>query len=811
MNLAAIVRTVAVLVLLSWPVVGGAGAPIHPMVLAQTADGARTDFFVVLGEQADLSPAADLPTKQDKGRFVVEALRRTADASQAEIRALLDARGVAFRSFYIVNAILVTGDGALVEELAARPEVDRIEANPEISNPLPEPTGDRADAPQGIEWNVAKIGAPDAWALGFTGQGIVVGGADTGIDWDHPALKGNYRGWNGITVNHDYSWHDAVHSGGGVCGADSTEPCDDHGHGTHTIGTAVGTDGGSNQIGVAPGARWIGCRNMNQGNGTPATYMECMEWFLAPYPIGGTPAQGDPSKAPDVTNNSWNCTPSEGCSWETLRLAVEAQRAAGILMVVSAGNSGPSCSTVSEPAAIYDASYTVGSTTSTDAMSGFSSRGPATANQGNPTLNKPDIAAPGSSIRSSYPGGTYQGGWSGTSMAAPHVAGAAAILWSARPELIGNPGGTEAVLNAHALRLPGIVEGCGGNYVLGPNNTWGHGRLDIASAVTSAITLAPAGLSISELNGNGSGVIEPGEWATVAPSWHNTSDLPATSISGGLTSTSVQFLSSTASYGTIPAGATVSCSASNDCYLLRSTAARPSTHWDLVLHETLSSSEEYDWTLHLGGSFSDVPVGSWAYSFVETVLHNGITSGCGAGLYCPAATVTRWQMAVFIALARAGGADIPTEGTIPGKGDFDCSPGGTSVFADVPPDDAGCRHVHAIAASGITAGCGSDAYCPSGLVTRWQMAVFMARAMLDGTPIPTTGSIPGLGPYDCSLGGSSVFTDISPDDPGCPAVHYLAAQQVTAGCGGGDYCPADAIARDQMSVFLTKAFALELD
>ncbi len=113
--------------------------------------------------------------------------------------------------------------------------------------------------------------APDLWALGYTGQNIVVGNADTGIRWTHNALKTHYRGWNGTSADHDYNWWDAIHSGGGSCTPNHVEPCDDNGHGTHTTGTAIGDDGAGNQIGVAPGARWIGCRNMDQGNGTPAT------------------------------------------------------------------------------------------------------------------------------------------------------------------------------------------------------------------------------------------------------------------------------------------------------------------------------------------------------------------------------------------------------------------------------------------------------------------------------------------------------------------------------------------------------------
>jgi serine protease AprX len=124
----------------------------------------------------------------------------------------------------------------------------------------------------------------------LSGQGVVVGGQDTGYQWDHPAIKSQYRGWDGVEADHAYSWHDAIHEDLGSldlnhCGFDSPVPCDDHGHGTHTMGTIVGgADNVGTQIGVAPGARWIGCRNMENGWGTPATYSECYEWFMAPYP-----------------------------------------------------------------------------------------------------------------------------------------------------------------------------------------------------------------------------------------------------------------------------------------------------------------------------------------------------------------------------------------------------------------------------------------------------------------------------------------------------------------------------------------------
>ena len=317
---------------------------IAPWVMEHTANGQEAEFFVVLADQADLSPAASLPTKAEKGRFVYQTLQSKAQTTQDSILQWLRDRGLEHRSFYIVNAILVKGTLQVAEALAGRPDVARVEGNPRIHNDLPQP-GPSVEAPlylqrpETIEPGINYTHAPQVWALGFTGQNIVVASADTGVRWTHNALKPHYRGWDGQNADHDYNWHDSIHdSVGNPCGNDSPFPCDDFFHGSHTTGTAIGDDGAGNQIGMAPGAKWIGCRNMNQGDGTPARYIECMEFFLAPYPIGG--GQGDPTKAPDITINSWGCPASEGCSADTLQAAVEAQAAAGIMMVVAAGNSG---------------------------------------------------------------------------------------------------------------------------------------------------------------------------------------------------------------------------------------------------------------------------------------------------------------------------------------------------------------------------------------------------------------------------------------------------------------------------------------
>lgn len=1001
---------------------------VDPWVLSTAGAKGSVEFLVVLAEQASVDGAGLLPTKEEKGDHVFRALRETAARTQGPVLEELKSLGAETRPYWIANMIWVRGDLEVARMMAERPDVARVSANPSVKlKTLPAEPAEEGEAPAAIEWGITKTGAPSAWSLGFRGAGVVVAGQDTGYDWDHPALKGKYRGWNGATAVHDYNWHDAIHSGGGSCGADSPVPCDDDTHGTHTMGTIVGGEG-TNEIGMAPQAKWIGCRNMDQGNGTPATYAECFEWFVAPTNLAGL--NPDPAKAPHVINNSWGCPASEGCTDPlVLKTVVENARAAGIVVVVSAGNDGSSCETVNTPAAIYDASFSVGATDSSDNIASFSSRGPVSAD-GSGRM-KPDVSAPGVSIRSSLPGTGY-GSMSGTSMAGPHVTGHVALLLSAIPAWKGQVEAVESRITGSAVPRTS-AQTCGG--VPGsqvPNNTYGWGRIDVlasvsvvdvaiqiadtpdpvgvgstlaydvyatntgvvtatgvvatvtlsplvsfvsadagcshaagtvtctfgsvvkgtfpkkrivvsvdaagtiqssgtiegtlfdlntvnnqtfvtttsgtgadlkltlsepwdpalagapysysltvqnlgpsaaslvtvtdtlpagaafasasagcahdaglvtcdlgtlnggvsstvvvtvvpaagasitntasastassdpvpandtASATTGVVDAQPVALEVDGVAGSGvsdvNGVFEPGERVVVSPTWGNPSGGPAAlagslsafgpvSVSGGTYS----IADAAASYGTIAAGGTAACAgATGDVYELEVPVpgVRPATHWDAQATETTSTGAVRTWTIHLGESFPDVPRDYFAYRFVETIFHNGVTAGCGSAGYCPESTLSRAEMAVLVLRAKHGAAWTPP-----------ASAG--NVFTDVPVDFWAGDFIEQLAAEGITSGCGSGAYCPDNPITRAEMAVFLLKALHGASWVP-----------EASTG--AVFVDVPADYWAGDFIEELAAAGVTSGCGGGAFCPESPVTRAEMAVFLTRTFGLEL-
>jgi subtilisin family serine protease len=465
------------------------------LYVTQGAPGFHRDgFLILLEDQADLSRAASITDPAGRRAWVYQSLVETAERSQAPFWAELDRQGVEYRPHYLINMIEVLERPGLRHGYDGRQGVSSVLFQPGMrlyprASALP---GIDLGGAQGVEWNVRETGADQVWDWGYTGQGVIVGDADTGVDWGHPALKNAYLGWDGVSANHNYAWYDPWD--------ERPEPWDDSGHGTHTIGTVVGRDG-ENRIGMAPGAKWIACRNMRHGMGNPGSYVGCMEFLLAPFPLGGDPFRdGDPARGAHVVNNSWGCPAEEGCEAGTLRTGLDNLRAAGQMMVVSAGNEGPACSTVQDPPAIYDSAFSVGAVTQQERAAGFSSRGPVTADGSH--RPKPDLVAPGVEIRSSVPDGYASMG--GTSMAGPHVAGAVALLWSAEPGLVGDVDRTEALLIETALPLTvdaecasdplagGLVCGCDGDQResprddgpgVVPNMVYGWGQVDVWAAV----------------------------------------------------------------------------------------------------------------------------------------------------------------------------------------------------------------------------------------------------------------------------------------------------------------------------------------
>jgi len=296
-----------------------------------------------------------------------------------------------------------------------------------------------------------------------------VGQSDSGVDVTHPEVHDRYRG---LTEGDNYNWFDPWNG--------KSSPYDDNGHGTHTLGTILGQNG----IGVAPGATWFACANLDRNLGNPALYLDCMQFMLAPFPQGGDPFKdGDPTRAADVLNNSWGCPSLEGCDPNALLAAANHLRDAGIFVVVSAGNDGPSCSTINAPLSLYDSVFSVGAIDQDGNVADFSSRGPVTADGSGRV--KPDIVAPGVNILSSVPGGGYAPEL-GTSMAGPHVVGAVALLWSADPTLVGDIDRTEQLLSNSAEPYRGATGlGCFGGGV--PNDAYGYGVLNVYAAVKEAL------------------------------------------------------------------------------------------------------------------------------------------------------------------------------------------------------------------------------------------------------------------------------------------------------------------------------------
>jgi hypothetical protein len=305
--------------------------------------------------------------------------------------------------------------------------------------------------------------------------------------------------------------------------------------------------------------------------------------------------------------------------------------------------------------------------------------------------------------------------------------------------------------------------------------------------------LVPEELAVDTVPGasDGNGVLEPGEAVDVRPSWRNATGAAQafTGALGALSGPPGATYSTTdagGDYGVVPDAATAPCA---DCYsvAVSDPGSRPATHWDASATESLApdiQGQTRSWALHVGRSFSDVPATHLFYRFVETLLHHSITGGCGSGAYCPAQATTRAQMAVFALVAREGAG-------------FSAPACGAPVFGDVPAGSPFCSWIEELARRGVVTGCGNGNYCPGEPVTRGQMAVF-ALATLDPAFVPPACAPP------------NTFPDVPEDSPFCSWVEELARRGVVSGCGGGNYCPGDAVTRDQMAVFISGTFGLRL-
>lgn len=434
-------------------------------------------IFVIMSDQTDLGGLHLSEDNNLRAGTVYDALVDHAETSQADIREELDNLGIGYTPYYLVNGLAVDAGPTIGIWLERRSDVDRVIENP-VLRPLQSPleiiSGDD-DAPTAPEWNLTMIGADRIWnEFGITGEGIVIGHADSGVQGDHPVLAQSYRG---AGIGDDYNWFDPWF--------DSTSPTDSSGHGTHTLGIILGSG-----TGVAPGAQWFACANLVRNLGNTALYLDCLQFLMAPYPAGGDPfTNGDPNLAAHVINNSWLCPEIEGCDSYALIEAAKNLREAGVFVVVAAGNEGPRCGSVQYPMATFDEVFSVGAIDEYGELALFSSLGPVNSDGSERT--KPDLVAPGDGVLSAFPNDTYSV-QSGTSMAAPHIAGVVALMWSANPSLVGDIDHTEQILAQTAKPYSGIIPTCTKGEAT-PNNAVGYGVVDAYGAVKAALEFAQDG------------------------------------------------------------------------------------------------------------------------------------------------------------------------------------------------------------------------------------------------------------------------------------------------------------------------------
>lgn len=446
-----------------------------------------TEFLVFLADQADLSAAYAIDDWAARGWFVYHALHEVASRSQQDLRTWLEAEHIPHQPLWIANAMIVQGRAAEVEALAARSDVALLRANYQLSLALPDdatlpprllyPDRLRPLAQTGdVQWHVRQVQADRVWAdFGVSGQGIVVANIDSGVLYEHVALRQNYRGYRADSNPvADYNWFDPGNS--------FEQPGDEIGHGTHVMGLmAARADlDGLPVVGIAPGATWIAARGCSGFSCLETDLLQAAQWVLAPTDSNGENPR--PDLRPHIVNGSFAGQSGDPYYQEY----TNAWRAAGMFPVFAAGNVNTlRCSSSGSPGD-YANVVGVGATNRNDLIGSFSGMGPTVDGR-----IKPDLVAPGADILSTYATGPEQfTTLKGTSMASPVVAGSVALLWAANPTLIGDYAATYRLLIDTALPItdetfnaPRFAQ-CPAESV--PNNVYGHGRLNAYAAVAEA-------------------------------------------------------------------------------------------------------------------------------------------------------------------------------------------------------------------------------------------------------------------------------------------------------------------------------------
>ncbi|MBK8982101.1 MAG: S8 family serine peptidase [Ignavibacteria bacterium] len=407
---------------------------------------------------------------EDRARIVITTLRNKAEQTQSPILNYLKTESMIgkvrkYNSYWITNMIYADATPEVIINLSKRNDIDVMDYDAllDFDRPYDEKPAAQHNT-ESVETGLRVVKADLLWALGFTGAGRTVMHIDTGVDVLHPALGPRWWGNNGRAWYH--AWFDPI-------SPFTTQPFDCGSHGTHTMGIMCGRNSASGDtVGVAPDARWMAAGITDcPGSSNPSMNIAAYQWAMDPDTNALT------MDMPDVISCSWQDPSASGdqCTNSIYRTVLTAVEAAGIAVVFSAGNSGPSASSITPPKNISIDSvnvFCVGNINGNSPgypISNSSSRGPSICGGTGTLLIKPEVVAPGTSVRSTTPNNNY-GSNSGTSMASPHVAGCIALLKQAAPGLTGKQ--IKAILFSTADDLGAA----------GEDNTYGKGLVNVFAA-----------------------------------------------------------------------------------------------------------------------------------------------------------------------------------------------------------------------------------------------------------------------------------------------------------------------------------------